>query len=610
MGLSLNHPHQLRKGYGSDHETSSSSHNNVAANSNGNALSTSPSSVATSSATTGSSTGKSTTLPSSLSSPPGVVNNGSLQPNSSPGVPTQGSATKPGLGRKDDGWKEVTRSCTSSRSKKVIVPSSVISRVIGRGGCNINAIREHTGAHIEVEKQQKGALQPERTIQIKGSADATREAHSLITTLMSEPDADIKKLIARLGPKAPCSSTGSTTGIVIGSTAGTGTNTSGSASSSCAGSTAGRVTPNILNSASAFPVIGSASAPLPPIGQIMSVGSTSSTTSPPTSSLAQVPASSGVTSSSSVPVDIVNNSKGSTYNNRNGGVGPKGSNTNARNNMSTSPPMKNGSPPLKKPTVVNNNSSSTFEIGNFSISEANAEAYNNTKNSTTYTSYGKRTMVFTPSVSNSNQASNNITTNTNSSSSLGHVSSTYSSKHNNQHQHHSSDSHNLDNRDLNWDGSVRQQRTVTPTVNPMVGGKKTPTSIGSSYIAASGSSRSSTPPTATSQSVPATNGSVSHKISGRQQQQQPINNQSNIDRQLPNVLHSMVQNFGSGGGLERNPSKELDSINGPVGDPSGGFTNVARNLAPGSGNSQVSSSAIGSNRGANSSGSERLVFYS
>lgn len=40
-----------------------------------------------------------------------------------------------------------------------------ISRVIGRAGSNINAIRAATGAHIEVDKQTKG--QGERIITIK-----------------------------------------------------------------------------------------------------------------------------------------------------------------------------------------------------------------------------------------------------------------------------------------------------------------------------------------------------------------------------------------------------------------------------------------------------------
>ena len=35
------------------------------------------------------------------------------------------------------------------------VSSSVISRVIGRGGCNINAIRETTGAHIDIDTNRQ-----------------------------------------------------------------------------------------------------------------------------------------------------------------------------------------------------------------------------------------------------------------------------------------------------------------------------------------------------------------------------------------------------------------------------------------------------------------------
>lgn len=45
------------------------------------------------------------------------------------------------------------------------MPLNAISRVIGRGGSNINAIRAATGAQIEVEKQCKG--QGERIITIK-----------------------------------------------------------------------------------------------------------------------------------------------------------------------------------------------------------------------------------------------------------------------------------------------------------------------------------------------------------------------------------------------------------------------------------------------------------
>lgn len=96
----------------------------------------------------------------------------------------------------DDGWKEVVRKylVPSCRPKRVSVPSHAISRVIGRGGCNINAIRSATGANIEVEKQ-KG--QGDRTIFIKGSAEASRQAHMLISALIDDPDADIMRMLPK-----------------------------------------------------------------------------------------------------------------------------------------------------------------------------------------------------------------------------------------------------------------------------------------------------------------------------------------------------------------------------------------------------------------------------
>lgn len=84
-----------------------------------------------------------------------------------------GTQTSPKqAGKRDEGWKEVVRkssappvTTTESGVKKVSVPLNAISRVIGRAGSNINAIRGATGAHIEVEKQSKG--QGERIITIK-----------------------------------------------------------------------------------------------------------------------------------------------------------------------------------------------------------------------------------------------------------------------------------------------------------------------------------------------------------------------------------------------------------------------------------------------------------
>ncbi|XP_024080647.1 ankyrin repeat domain-containing protein 17-like isoform X3 [Cimex lectularius] len=113
--------------------------------------------------------------------------------------PKTASSTSPKLagGKREEGWKEVVRKYLNSpyRSKKVSVPLNAISRVIGRGGSNINAIRAVTGANIEVEKQSKG--QGERIITLKGSAEATKEAHFLIATLINDPDVDILQMIPK-----------------------------------------------------------------------------------------------------------------------------------------------------------------------------------------------------------------------------------------------------------------------------------------------------------------------------------------------------------------------------------------------------------------------------
>ncbi|GFY72014.1 ankyrin repeat and KH domain-containing protein 1 [Trichonephila inaurata madagascariensis] len=98
--------------------------------------------------------------------------------------------------KRDEGWKEVVRSKLFNRSKKVSVPANAISRVIGRGGMNINAIREASGAHIEVEKQ-KG--QGDRTVIIRGSAESTRIAQQLITALIKEPEKELSEILSRHG---------------------------------------------------------------------------------------------------------------------------------------------------------------------------------------------------------------------------------------------------------------------------------------------------------------------------------------------------------------------------------------------------------------------------
>ncbi|KAJ8785249.1 hypothetical protein J1605_007468 [Eschrichtius robustus] len=103
--------------------------------------------------------------------------------------------------KREEGWKEVVR-----RSKKVPVPSTVISRVIGRGGCNINAIREFTGAHIDIDQQKDKT--GDRIITIRqnfvsygffllSGTESTRQATQLINALIKDPDKEIDELIPK-----------------------------------------------------------------------------------------------------------------------------------------------------------------------------------------------------------------------------------------------------------------------------------------------------------------------------------------------------------------------------------------------------------------------------
>uniref|UniRef100_A0A336L5G5 CSON003381 protein n=1 Tax=Culicoides sonorensis TaxID=179676 RepID=A0A336L5G5_CULSO len=121
----------------------------------------------------------------------------------SPGKNITSSVVQPqNYAKREEGWKEVVSKSSGPRSsplelKKVQVPTHAISRVIGRAGSNINAIRAATGAHIEVEKQ--GKVQGDRSITIKGTNEATRQAYHLITTLIRDPDVDILQVLKKEG---------------------------------------------------------------------------------------------------------------------------------------------------------------------------------------------------------------------------------------------------------------------------------------------------------------------------------------------------------------------------------------------------------------------------
>ncbi|TRY57576.1 hypothetical protein DNTS_023504 [Danionella cerebrum] len=109
--------------------------------------------------------------------------------------------TSPKRGQKrEEGWKEVVR-----RSKKLSVPASVVSRIMGRGGCNITAIQDVTGAHIDVDKQKD--KNGERMITIRGGTESTRHAVQLINALIQDPAKELEDLIPRNHIRPPGANT-------------------------------------------------------------------------------------------------------------------------------------------------------------------------------------------------------------------------------------------------------------------------------------------------------------------------------------------------------------------------------------------------------------------
>ncbi|OPJ88286.1 anion exchange protein 4 isoform B [Patagioenas fasciata monilis] len=155
-------------------------------------------------------------------------------PLSSPNVKLNLTSPKRGQ-KREEGWKEVVRRqvgrvlkdppssnnlqptpieqfqlqrggrCCSGakRSKKLSVPASVVSRIMGRGGCNITAIQDVTGAHIDVDKQKD--KNGERMITIRGGTESTRYAVQLINALIQDPAKELEDLIPKTHIRTPAS---------------------------------------------------------------------------------------------------------------------------------------------------------------------------------------------------------------------------------------------------------------------------------------------------------------------------------------------------------------------------------------------------------------------
>ena len=96
-------------------------------------------------------------------------------------------------------WKDV-KPVRKKEFQKMSLGSNYIARVIGRSGCNVNAIRDVTGTHIDIEKPKKGG--GDRTITIRGTPEQTTLAKKLMDELIKNPDMEIDDIIHKYIPNA------------------------------------------------------------------------------------------------------------------------------------------------------------------------------------------------------------------------------------------------------------------------------------------------------------------------------------------------------------------------------------------------------------------------
>jgi ankyrin repeat protein len=104
----------------------------------------------------------------------------------------KGSTTAGGTRKHDDD--------PLKKTVRIQVPAKAISRIIGRAGCNINAIRDATGAQVDLDKMKNSS---DAMVTIRGALDPVREAHDLVIALIRESDKDIDQLIPQMKKQVP-----------------------------------------------------------------------------------------------------------------------------------------------------------------------------------------------------------------------------------------------------------------------------------------------------------------------------------------------------------------------------------------------------------------------
>ncbi|KAH7729304.1 ankyrin repeat and KH domain-containing protein mask [Aphelenchoides avenae] len=125
-------------------------------------------------------------------------------------------------------WSSVELS-SKKRVQVLSVSSNSIARVIGRAGANINAIREATNAHIEVEKMAARREQATRQITVKGTPEIVKSAVQMIEQLIKDTDSHVNEIIRRVLRGSTSTTSHPTSGTASPSASAMGANISGPA---------------------------------------------------------------------------------------------------------------------------------------------------------------------------------------------------------------------------------------------------------------------------------------------------------------------------------------------------------------------------------------------
>lgn len=96
--------------------------------------------------------------------------------------PKNASATSSVASERQNPWEVDTK---GSKTFEFTVLGNIVSRVIGKSGSNINAVREATGAQIEIDKLG-GSKEDDRHITVRGSADTVSHATNIIYLLIHD----------------------------------------------------------------------------------------------------------------------------------------------------------------------------------------------------------------------------------------------------------------------------------------------------------------------------------------------------------------------------------------------------------------------------------------